>query len=163
MSDQSARRALTEQDIEILTANGCSAANWQTVTVAEDFRPETILNVRFSGNISIGSGVMIRNVYDVIANYNIGDNVVINNIGSLITAGQSSFGNGTRVAVVNENGGRAIPIFQGLSAQLAYIMAMYKHLPEMQQKLQVLVDEFVQQTTFEQGAIGDGVHISGCG
>jgi hypothetical protein len=33
----------------------------------------------------------------------------------------------------------------------------------MQQKLQVLVDEFVQQTTFEQGAIGDGVHISGCG
>ena len=162
MSEKASHRPLNEQEIDILTQNNCSAGNWQTISVADDFRPQNVTNVHFSGNISIGSGVMIRNVSDVIANYNIGDNVVINNIGSLITAGQCSFGNGTRAAVVNENGGRSIPIFQGLSAQLAYIMAMYKHLPQMQQKLQTLVDEFVQQTTFEQGSIADGVHISGC-
>ena len=46
-------------------------------------------------NCTIGSNVIINNIGDYIANYNIEDNVVIKNCGKIHTEGISSFGNGT--------------------------------------------------------------------
>ena len=125
MSEKQDRRPLTEQEIEILIENGCSAEDWGTITVGDGFLPEGVSNVHFVGEVSIGNNVMIRNVSDCIANYAIADEVVINDVCSLITGGKSSFGNGVRIAAVNENSGRAIPIFEGLSAQIGPVLVRF--------------------------------------
>ena len=162
MSEKQDRRPLAEQEIEILIENGCSAEDWGTITVGDGFLPEGVSNVHFVGEVSIGNNVMIRNVSDCIANYAIADEVVINDVCSLITGGKSSFGNGVRIAAVNENEGRAIPIFEGLSAQLAYIMAMYRHDKALIENLEAMVAEVVAQKTSKQGVIGKGAHLCHC-
>ena len=78
-------------------------------------------------NCTIGSDVLISNIGDYIANYIIEDDVVIKNCGKIHTEGMSSFGNGTKVAVLNETGGRSVKIWDSLSAHEAYIIALYRH------------------------------------
>ncbi len=88
--------------------------------------PSGILNARLH-NCTIGSNVIINNIGDYIANYKIEDNVVIKNCGKIRTEGVSTFGNGTSVNVLNETGGRAVKIWDRLSAHEAYIIALYRH------------------------------------
>ena len=78
-------------------------------------------------NCTIGSDVAIINTGDYIANYIIEDDVVIKNCGKISTEGISTFGNGTEVTVLNETGGRAVKIWDRLSAHEAYIIALYRH------------------------------------
>ena len=88
--------------------------------------PGGILNARLH-NCTIGSNVIINNIGDYIANYNIEDKVVIKNCGKICTEGISTFGNGTSVNVLNETGGRAVKMWDRLSAHEAYIIALYRH------------------------------------
>ena len=37
------------------------------------------------------------------------------------------FGNGVKIEILNEGGGRELPIFDKLSAQVAYMMVTYRH------------------------------------
>jgi len=53
--------------------------------------------------------------------------VIIKNCGKICTEGVSTFGNGTKVAVLNEAGGRTVRIWDKLSAHQAYIIALYRH------------------------------------
>ena len=152
-------RNLTEPETTILISNSCSCDNWNRVMVKEGFDPEKCVNVIFSGDIrlgvfdepfidksgisiqsgirnarlyncTIGSDVIINNIGDYIANYNIEDKVVIKNCGKIRTEGISTFGNGTKVNVLNETGGRAVKIWDRLSAHEAYIIALYRHRHE---------------------------------
>ena len=59
-------------------------------------------------NCSIGDNVLIENISNHIANYNIGHDCIIQNVNIIVTEGISSFGNGTLVAVLNETGGREL-------------------------------------------------------
>ena len=56
--------------------------------------PSGILNAQIH-NCTIGSNVVITNIGDYIANYNIENKVVIINCGKINTEGISTFGNGT--------------------------------------------------------------------
>ena len=58
--------------------------------------PSGFLNARIH-NCTIGSDVVINNIGEYIANYNIDDEVVIVNCGKIFTEGLTSFGNGTRM------------------------------------------------------------------
>ena len=40
----------------------------------------------------------------------------------MLVEGKATFGNNVEVSVLNETGGREVPIYDGLSASLAYIM-----------------------------------------
>lgn len=162
MSKHTDRRPLTEQEIDALIENSCSAGDWGNITVSPEFSPAGISSVHFAGKVSIGNKVIIRNVSESIANYDIGDEVVISDVRALITFGQRSFGNGVRVAAVNENGGRAIPIFAGLNSQIAYLTAMYRHDAALIEKLEAMAANVAAQKTSKQGCIGDGVHVSHC-
>ena len=145
-------RPLSDKEIAKLTSQGCSCDDWSKVEVADGFNPAAVKSTHFSGqiklgvfeeqlsffggitrpagisnaaihNCTIGDNVYINHVRNCIANYRIEDKVVIENIDLLATDGESSFGNGVEVAVVNEAGGREIPIYDHLSAQVAYIIA----------------------------------------
>lgn len=185
-------RSLTEKEIATLTVYGCSAESWQNVVVAEDFSPAYISNVHFSGNVHlgtfsktfelpgglkkhaglnncilhnciIGNDVYIDKIDNYIANYSIGDGSYIENVNLILVDGVSSFGNGVKVPVMNEGGGREIPIFDFLSAPLAYILTLYRHRPELIQNLQKLIDNYATAQQSSTGSIGANVRIVNCG
>jgi hypothetical protein len=184
-------RNLTEKEIQQLEFKGSVCSNWSLVTVKEGFSAERVGNVSFSGNVKIGNlskefvspggvpkksglynstihncvfddDVYINQVKNHLANYYIGKNVIIENVDSLAVTEFSSFGNGTRVAVLNEAGGREVAICNNLSAHTAYLMAFYRHKPILIQKLMNMVDENVTMLTSDMGHIDDGAHLLNC-
>jgi acetyltransferase-like isoleucine patch superfamily enzyme len=185
-------RKLTGIEIAALKSQMCSASDWASIEVAEDFSPEHIFHSRFSGNIrlgafhkefelaggmkkhsglyhvtlhnvSIGDDCCIENVKNYIANYQIGDNVFIENVDIILTDCRSSFGNGVEVAVLNETGGREVMIYDRLSAQTAYIMALYRHRPEMIVQLREAIGRYVESISSSVGRIGSDVVIADAG
>jgi hypothetical protein len=184
-------RKLTPSEIDKLISRGCSSDDWSRIGVAETFDPSRCINVVFSGDIRMGSfnrsytdesGVSIRcgisnahihnctigrnvlicNIGDYIANYHIEDDVVIKNCGKVHTEGTSSFGNGTKVAVLNETGGRMVRIWDKLSAQQAYIIALYRHRYKAILNMEKMVTDYSESISSNMGTIGTGSHILSC-
>ena len=182
---------LTGPEIRTLTSNNCRCDDWSKVKVMKGFDPARCLNVSFSGNVklgsfsgsytddsgvsmkygisnahihncSIGSNVLIYNIGDYIANYNIEDKVVIKDCGKIHTEGKSTFGNGTEVAVLNETGGRSVKIWDRLSAHEAYIIALYRHRSKAIEKIENMVAEYSKSLSSDKGTIGRNTTILNC-
>ena len=185
-------RSLTAQEIAQLEAQGCAATNWSEVEVAEAFEPLHVHNTHFSGhnqigvfnreielpgglkihsgiynatlhNCEVGDDCHLYNIHNYIANYHIGSNTCIENVNAILVDGRSTFGNGVRVPVMNEGGGREIPIFNELSASLAYILTLYRHRPKMIHEIERLIDAYAEEHASDHGYIGDHVRILNCG
>ena len=185
-------RKLTAQEIAQLEAQGCSAKDWAEVEVAADFEPLYVRNTSFSGhnrlgafhreialpgglsvhsgiynatlhNCEVGDDAHLYNIHNYIANYHIGRNTCIENVNAILIDGRTTFGNGVRVPVMNEGGGREIPIFNELSASLAYILTLYRHRPKMIRQLEQMIDAYAEAQASEHGYIGDNVRILNCG
>ena len=179
---------LTAEQIAILEAQSCRCENWSEVTVAEDFNPKYVRNVNFSGqirlgsfnkiftlaggirkhsgiyhatlhNVVVGDDCMIEHIRNYIANYIIGDGSYIENVTDLITYGETSFGNGTKVSVLNETGGREVAIHEHLSSHEAYITALYRHDQKLIESLNDLVSKYVESSKSSFGVIGKNVEI----
>jgi len=184
-------RSLSSEEIARLISQGCSCADWSKVQVADNFDAATVKSTHLCGhvklgvfekqvsffggvtkptgisnatihNCTIGNNVYINHVRNYIANYIIQDDVVIDNIDLLAVEGESSFGNGTEVAVVNEAGGREIPIYDHLSAHTAYIIAFYRHRPAVIQKLQKMIADYTASVTSSMGLVAKGAKILNC-
>jgi len=184
-------RPLSSDEITRLTEQGCTCTDWSKVVVAEGFNPAKLKSTRFCGNVKLGvfekdvsffggvtkpagisnatihncticNNVYINQVRNYIANYTIEDDVVIDNIDLLAVEGESSFGNGTEVAVVNESGGREIPIYDNLSAHTAYIIAFYRHRPKVIEKLQKMIADYTTSVTSSMGLVSKGAKIINC-
>ena len=185
-------RKLTAQEIAQLKEQGCKATNWEDIEVAEAFDARFVRRTNFSGHIQLGvygkeialpGGIKVHtgiynamlhncevgnechlyNIHNYIANYHIGNNTCIENVNSIFVDGKTTFGNGVRVPVMNEGGGREIPIFNELSASLAYILTLYRHRPKMIHELERLIDEYAEAHASDHGYIGENVHILNCG
>ncbi|MDR1097377.1 MAG: DUF4954 family protein [Tannerella sp.] len=184
-------RNMTSSEIDILQKNGCLCEDWSKVKVKDGFVAEHIRNTSFSGEVFLGvfsrkitfaggivrySGiynatihhcvidddVYINQIKNYMANYTVGKNVLIESVDSLVVEEKSCFGNGTHVAVLNETGGREIPIYNELSAHTAYLIAFYRHKPELITRLRQMIDGYVQQVCSDMGSIGEGAHIFSC-
>ena len=184
-------RKLTPEEITVLTEQACRCDNWDMVDVSIGFNPEYVRNSNFSGkirlgifkkevpffggmkkhsgiynaslhNCTIGDNVYIGQIRNYIANYIIEDDVVIENVDLLAVDGVSSFGNGTIVSVLNETGGREVPIYDHLSAHLAYIIALYRHKPAVIDKIKTLIDDYSQATSSDMGSIGEHSRMTNC-
>jgi hypothetical protein len=114
-------------------------------------------------NVTIGNGCYIKNVHNYIANYMIGEETYIENVDNIVVDGKTRFGNGVEVSVLNETGGREVAISDKLSAQLAYIMAMYRHRPELAVRLREIADYYSNKHASEMGEIADHVIIMNVG
>ena len=97
-----------------------------------------------------------------IANYTIGEGVIIHNITTLAVDGKSTFGNGTKVETINEGGGRDVPMYDHLSAHVAYIIALYRHRPSLISNLLEMVENYSTHVESEIGLIGSLVKIVNC-
>jgi hypothetical protein len=180
-------RQLTKEEINRLLSQNCSAENWTGITVKEGFSPENIINTRFDGNIKLGifSGIIEveKNILKTcgifnsfISNCEIGDhnyisevknltnyiiegNVAISNIGSLVVTEESTFGNGTEIEVLNEGGGRELPIFDRLSSQIGYLTVLYRHDRDFTEKIVGLIREYCELKRSNRGKIQTGARI----
>ena len=181
-------RKLTQEEIEFLQARDCRAEDWNTVETSDPQSLNYIRNVRFSGtvrwgsfnqvfvlpggirkhsglrnatlhNVTVGDDTLIENVSNYIANYDIGTHSYIENVDLIVTEGPCSFGNGVEVSVLNETGGREVKIYDRLSAQVAYVLAMYRHRPLLIEKLNADIDAYAKSQTSERGRIGNEVSI----
>ena len=185
-------RKLNKEEIEILERQMCSASDWNLVEVTDGFSTDYVRYARFSGNVRLGafrkvfqlaggmvkhSGIYyatlhnvtvgddccIENVKNYIANYNIGDGAFIENVDIILVDGESSFGNGTKVEVLNETGGCEVMIFDRLTAQTAYVMALFKHRPELMAKMTKMIEAYVDTVKSSVGHIGRDVTIADAG
>jgi hypothetical protein len=77
--------------------------------------------------------------------------------------GESSFGNGVEVAVLNETGGREVMIHDKLTAHFAYILSFYRHRPLLIKKMQDMVKNYTQYCSSEMGKIGSHAVIRNVG
>jgi len=182
-----AYRNLTDKEIAQLCEAGCEAEDWGSVYV-DNPSLDQIRRVRFSGtvrfgrservfempgglkkhagirnatlhNVTVGDDCLIENVSNYIANYTIGHDSVLENVDLIVTEGPCRFGNGVEVSVLNETGGREVKIHDRLSAQVAYVMAMYRHRPALVQALDRMAEDYAQAQESAMGTIGSHVFI----
>ncbi len=185
-------RNLTDAEREALVSQGCVAENWDNVLVKEGFVPKYVRNVRFTGtvklgcfnklftlaggvtkrsgiykaalhNVEVGDDTMIENIGNYIANYRIGSGCFIENVDVILTDCESTFGNGVQVTVLNETGGREIPIHDNLTAQQAYVTALYRYRPAAVASMQKMVDDYAASVRSDMGTVGDNVTIVDAG
>ena len=107
--------------------------------------------------------MLIENVQNYIANYQIGDDCFIQNINVMLVEGKATFGNNVEVSVLNETGGREVPIYDGLSASLAYIIALYRHRPALIERLRDMITAYTEGIASTEGTVGDKVKIVNTG
>ena len=80
----------------------------------------------------------------------------------MVVHGTSTFGNGTELDIINEGGGRTLKIFDTLSAQTAYIITQYKHNKPLQEKLDSIVENYIQSKSSGLGIIGSKSRLINC-
>lgn len=181
-------RKLSYKEISQLEKQNCSCENWTLIDVKEGFDSAFIQHVKFSGNCKLGiaqkqffgrngvkkhtgiyyscihnctidDNVYIHNVHAHIANYHIEEDAFIENINMLEVHPEASFGNGVRVAVLDETGSRELPIYEEFNAATAYLLATYKHEAASIQALELLIEDYSISKTSDMGRIGKRAQI----
>lgn len=152
-------RKLTSSETASLEALGNSAEDWSKVLVAEDFQPFQLLQSHLEGNIELAAGARI--IRSRVANYHIGPGSLVEGVTALECRRRSSFGNGVGVATMNECGGRTVKIFDRMSAQTAYIMAVYRHRPQTIAAFEKMVGAYAEGRSSEMGEVGSRCRIVG--
>ena len=187
-------RHLRSDEVERLVKNSNSATNWDDIWVTDEFDTNMIRNNRFFGMIrigrvkceilqyhdlrvpvgitdssiiscDIGDNVAIHDVH-YMANYIIGDNVILFNIHELSVTDHSKFGNGiikegepedVRVwlEVMNEAGGGQIMPFDGMITADAYLWAKYQDDKLLQQRLGEITQNGIDNRRGYYGTIGE--------
>ena len=182
-----AYKNFTQKEIQKLQAAGCEAEDWKKV-YGDGTNVDYLRRVRFSGtvrlgrferefelpgglrkhagifdatlhNVTVGDDCLVENVSNYIANYEIGHDSVLENVDLVVTEGPCRFGNGVAVSVMNETGGREVLIYDRLSAQVAYVMAMYRHRPALIKALDEMVEAYAKSQESSYGRIGSHVVI----
>ncbi len=147
-------RMLTTDEITALKDQHNAAEEWSRVWVSKDFNPHKVVGCYFSGDVDLGvfkerieleRGVMIgTGVYNcdlkdvsvgdnafvsnntLIANCYIGARAIVEGCGSIVCAGETMYGNGPRVSLGLEAGGRETAIFAELTVELAKRIASFR-------------------------------------
>lgn len=180
-------RNLTDSEISQLQRNGCSSDDWTQIKVKQEFDPQRLRDVYFAGavklgvfsgtievekgikkysgiyrsyleNCSIGDNSYIANVGNLIA-YNIGEGVAIENVNTLLVNEESTFGNGIELEVLNEGGGRELPMCDKMTAQIAYLMVNYRHDQKLTETIGSLIHDYAETKRSGKGNIEAGARI----
>lgn len=152
-------RNLAAAEIARLEALGNHAEDWTLIEVAAGFRPEQLQRNRFRGRVRIGEQTLVRD--SGVSDYVLGDRTLVEDVTSLECRRASSFGNGVGVAAMNECGGRTVRIFDTMSAQTAYVMAVYRHRPATIAALERMVADHASRRRSDLGEVGCDCRLTG--
>ena len=183
-------RLLTDEEIIILENNRCTAEDWTSINVAEDFQPNHIKNTSFYGevnlgifernveitkgfikhsginratlrNVTIGDNCLIENVAGYINNYTIGDDCYISNVSIIETTEGATYGEGNLISVLNEAGDGNAIIFGNLNSQFAAFMVKHFSDKNIKDEIRRLINEDIERNMPDRGIIGNNVKIIG--
>lgn len=126
----------------------------------------TIISCDFGNNVAIHS-------VNYLSHYIIGEEAIINNVNELVATNHSKFGNGiikqgesedVRIwlELCNENTGRKVLPFNGMTAGDAYIWTRNRHDEKLQNKFIELTDKKYDNKRGYYGKIGDRSVIKNC-
>jgi len=126
----------------------------------------TIISCDFGNNVSI------HNV-NYMSHYILGNEVIINNVNELVTTNHSKFGNGiikkgesesVRIwlELCNENTGRKVLPFNGMTAGDAYLWTRHREDALLQKKFIELTDNQFDNKLGYYGKVGDRTVIKNC-
>lgn len=183
-------RGLNAQEIDVLLQNGNRSSDWSKLKVIIDFNPQFVTRCHFEGEVRIGtlgrqinfggrkliSGLYNSSIIDStiadncylssitghLLGVDVEDDVVIDHCYTIENRGESSFGNGIEVSVLNEAGGRVVKIFDKLSAQLAYILTFYRYKPEYISEIDRAIDNYLLSKKSVRSTIGKGSILLNC-
>ncbi len=184
-------RPLTDAEVKQLEAQGCCSPDWSKIQVADPFEPARVREAALSGevrlgnltgsvrtgpvekacgvyeaalhDVTLGDGCLVRNVGSHVANYDVEPGAVLENVGVMECQAGSTFGCGAEVQAVNEAGGRGVRLYPELSAQVAYMLAMYRDRPKLIGALEKMVDARVKAFRSDRGRVGAGALVRGAG
>jgi hypothetical protein len=188
MSEGGLYRPLSDKQIELLKAQGCSAEDWSTVHGTIDFVVTHVHEVHFAGtvrlgrlsghvtdgagvrkaaglyqayvaNCTVGDDARVANVRAHVSNYHIGAGAWVEDVGVIQAGPRATFGNGVGVNALNEGGGRATTMFNEMSSQFAYLHVVCRTWPAMTQKLQEMADAAAAAAAADHGKIGAGAMV----
>ena len=176
---KTAYRNLTQLEIEQLERQGNCAEDWGTVRVAEPFCVGCVRNNIFEGAVSLGSieerrhsdGALTlkEGIYNsCLSNTTVGDHPTIHNVRMLscYTIGNDVLlfnidemtadpDNPSWLEPMNENGGRRILPFGGMTIGDAYLWARYRGRKGLMEKLEQFTHDFLAIPEGRYGRIGD--------
>lgn len=172
-------------EIQTLEKGGSLADDWMRVRVTDLTDLSRIRNVRFRGDVTIGTlghpadgteagmienttlqdtrlgnEVTVRNVAGRLRGCIVGDRAVIENTARIEFDPEASCGMLTQVCVLDETGSRPVRIYPGLSAQAAWLAAHHPRWAEEHLE-QLLEAHFAPTAT--QPMIGSEAVIMDCG
>jgi hypothetical protein len=182
-----ALRALFKSEIAQLESLGNSAQDWFRVRVAEGFSPRRVRNCEFRGNVVLGAcdeavelaggveaetGLSNSTVVDcvvgnnasvrdvrLLANYVVCERAVVADCGRITCSPGTTFGNGARVPVALEGGGRDIEMFAELTVELAAAVVRPGTLRPELEGYRRAVAEYQARVTSKRGVIGAGARL----
>lgn len=198
---QAAWRHLRADEIETLVKNANTCGNWDLFLVADPFDPRLIRGSEFSGLVriarlepvmlehhdmqmpagitnsvviscDIGQNTAIHNVR-YLANYIVGDNVMLLNVSEMNVTNHAKFGNcivkdgepeDVRIwlDLINETGARAVMAFDGMLAADAYIWSKYRDDSALQRRLGELTQRQFDSRRGFYGVVGAGSVVKNC-
>lgn len=176
-------RQLSSAEINDLKNNGCTCADWGEIRVGAEFSTSTIRQTAFSGKIFLGGknaagiqitnceidncriseNVALRDVPGGIRNYTIHEGVRVCGVNRIAMSGSSSFGNGEKIVVMIESGGREVVMHESLSAQEAYLQCFVRADDAAHKALQNMALKEARKRNESCGIIGASAEIADCG
>ncbi len=178
-----AYRNLTPKEIEQLERQGNCAEDWGTVKVVESFCAGCVRNSTFEGAVSLGSieerrhgdGALTlkEGIYNsCICNTTVGDHPTIHNVRMLsyYTVGNDVLlfnidemtadpKNLAWLEPMNENGGRRILPFGGMTIGDAYLWARYRGRKTLMERLEQMTTALLATEEGRYGRVGDSCVI----
>jgi hypothetical protein len=180
-------RPLYKPEIELLEALGNTARDWSRVRVADGFNPRRVRNCEFHGDVAlgrftryvplagglevvaglsnstvadsvIGHNVLVRDVR-LLANYVVCEEAVLVDCGRVTCSAGATFGNGLRVPVALEGGGREVELFAELDVNLAAAVARPGERRGELAGYRAAVANYRSRATSDRGIIGVGAHV----
>ena len=176
-------RALTHEEVEQLQQQGNRAEDWTRVMVGDDFDANVIRNNVFMGDVCLGAlgqgylhdgdlhlpeGIynsMLANtlvgdhcaVHHVrmLSGYTVGDGCLLFNIGEMTAARPCMDNDYPWIEPMNENGGRRILPFSGMTIGDAYLWAKYRDHVQMVERLEEMTRQRLATREGYYGRVGD--------
>lgn len=164
-------RKLKENEIAALKQQGCTAEDWQNIKVADDFCPDYIHQTDFYGEVTLGAFHKTMEIAKgftkhtgirraTLRNCVIGDNCLIEDVSSINTTPDASFGEGHVISALNEVGEGNVMIFDGLNSQLASLMVKYEQDHEFTDIIRRLITKDIEEHSLPVTTIGNDVRIT---
>ena len=178
-------RSLTASEIEQLERSGNCAENWSAVKVTDQFSVSCLHGNCFDGEVRLGAitsgkvkdgdltlreGIYNSTLADVtvgdhpaihnvhmLSNYTLGDNVLLFNIDEMTCTADAK--EVAWLEPMNENGGRRILPFSGMTIGDAYMWARYRGRKRLMERLEQMTYETLGTAEGRYGRVGDNCVI----